>query len=177
MIEKDIAGDPSGRISIAAPKVAIDLSSNRGLQRGRIAFDVDSDAVEIATDWRLEEKPIVCSPRECVIGVIYHVVATTTGYGMPSWDKPQGREIHPLDKSAERLVKYRFTRVGGEWKIIKFPVPYVHPNVLKEFFKKEYKEAESAALPANQDERAARNRDIVRAWRLRQIDLLDKLPL
>lgn len=173
MVERDMAGDPSARVDLAAPNASVIVSSNRQLERSRIAFELDSDAIELAIDWRIEEKPQACSTTKCVISVVYRVVATTTGRGVPSWNRVEGREIEPLSHPVERSVKYELVRIGSDWKIRRFPVPYVMPKVVKEFFISDMAKAESVTLPTTADERALRNRQIIKAWRERQLEALN----
>ena len=137
-------------------------------------IELDADAVEIATEWRIE-KSARYSKNRCVLGVVYRVVATTRGSGMPSWNRPQGREIWPLAKPVERLVKFEIVRVGSDWRIVSFPIPYVTPKAMKEFFATEIERVESIVVPADQDQRAVRNREVIRVWRKRQLDVLNKL--
>lgn len=176
MIERDMVGDPVGRLHMAAPNASVAVGSNRQPDKSRIAYELDADAVEIATEWRIE-KSARCSKNRCVLGVVYRVVATTKGSGVPSWDRPQGREIWPLVKPVERLVKYQIVRVGSDWRIFNFPIPYVAPKAMKEFFAAEIERAESIVAPADQDQRAIRNREVIRVWRKRQLDALNKLSL
>ena len=176
MIERDIAGDPSGRLNLAAADAVVVVPASRQIERARIAFELDADAMELATSWRFDEHQAKCSPVVCSIRVIYRVVGTTAGTGVPSWSGGQGREIRALPKAIERRVQYSFANVDGAWKLEKLPVPFVAPNVLTEFFEREMKLANANPTPAAVDERASRNREVVRAWRLRQLDTLSKLP-
>lgn len=175
MIECDMAGDPNGRVSLAAPNASVVVASSRQPERSRVAFELDADAIELATDWRIESNSRACSVKECIIGITYRVVATTRGTGVPSWDRTHGREIQPLERPMERLVKYKLTRIGKEWKIVSFPTPYVAPKVLRDFFKREGEKADSIVMSAPVDERAIRNRELVKTWRQRQLEALDKL--
>ena len=177
MVERDMAGDTSGRLPLASPGASVVVAQSRQPDRSRVAFELDADAIEVATDWRLDSDVGKCSTKKCVIGVVYRVVATTTGSGVPSWGRTHGREILPFPKSTTRTVKYSLSNINGKWKIAKFPPPYVAASALKGFFRQEADKADSVKLPTTADARAFQNRDVVKKWRQRQIDILDKLPL
>ena len=172
MIECDVAGDPSARVAMAAATASVVVHSNRQADRTRIAFELDADALEVATEWHFEDGQRKCSSKECSIVVIYRVVATTAGSGVPSWGNVRGREIQPLANPTERSVKYQLRRIGDQWKIDGFPPPYVTPNVLTKFFVGELEKARSISLPANADARAIRGQEIIKTWRERQIEIL-----
>ena len=174
MIERDMAGDPSVRVNLAAAAATV-VESGRQTERASIAFELDADALEVAKEWRLEEGQHKCFSKVCSIGVVYLVVATTKGSGVPSWSNARGREILPLGRPVERLVRYRLRKIGEQWKIDKFPPPYVAPDVLMQFFVEELKKAKSVSLPAAADGRVVQNREILRVWRERQIEVLAKL--
>jgi len=176
MIRRDMDGDPSGRLSLAAVDAVVVVPASRQIERARIAFELDADAMELATNWRFDERQVKCTRVECSISVVYRVVGTTAGNGVPSWDRNQGREIRPLLKAVERRVQYSLESVNGAWQLEKLPPPYVAPKVLTEFYERELELADEKAAPSAVDARAARNREVVKAWRRRQLGALRSLP-
>jgi len=176
MIESDMIGDPSGRLNLATSDAVVVVSASRQIEQMRIAFELDADALELATSWRLDKHPAKCSPTACQIHVVYRTVGTTVGIGVPSWDKNLGREIRPLPKGVERRVRYDLVNIDGAWRLEKLPPPYVSPKVLEAFFRQEMERAILTAPAVAVDARAVKNREMVKAWRQRQLDALRGMP-
>lgn len=175
MIESDMSGDPSGRLSLAAPDAVVVVPASRQIERGRIAFELDTDAIELATSWRLDTSSAKCSSTTCQVHVFFHVVGTTVGSGVPSWDRNSGREIRSLPKGVEQRVQYNFVKVDGVWRIKKLPPPYVSPKVLEAFLRQEIGRAILPTRTVAEDVRAVKNREVVKAWRQRQLDTLREM--
>ena len=176
MIELDMQGDPSGRLGLATPDAVVVVTVSRQIERARIAFELDADAIELATSWRLDTSPAKCSLTACQVHVVYRVVGTTVGTGIPSWDRNLGREIRPLPKGVERRVQYNLVNIDGAWRIEKLPPPYVSPKALDTFFRQEVERALVTTHAVVVDSRAAKNREVVEQWRQRQLDALRGLP-
>jgi hypothetical protein len=172
MIEADMAGDPDVRLSMSTPNTSIEAPFVRDPQARAGYFRLDTDAMELATGLRVVKEPPSCSERRCSVAIAYRVVAKTLGDGAPAWNRAQGREIIALPKPIERIAKYRLVRLDNQWKILRMPVPFVDPGVVRDFLAKEMKKAGSLPVLLNADERVTRNREVVRAWRQRQLDTL-----
>jgi hypothetical protein len=175
MIESDMAGVPMARIALSTPKTTVAVSRNRQIERHRVAFELDSDALEIADAWRIEENSRNCNSAECEVLVTFQVVATTTGKGIPSWDRPAGREIRVLNHAGEKTERYKLTKVQDRWVINRLSLPYVSPAVMENFFRREIELTEHVSTHSVTDPRALKNQNIVKAWRLRQLEELRKL--
>jgi hypothetical protein len=177
MIESDMAGVPLARIALSGPKTIVVDSENRQIKHRRIAFELDADAIEIADGWRIEGDPKSCNATECDVFVIFRAVATTEGEGVPSWDRPTGREIHVLNHATEKVERYRLTKVQDRWVINRLPPPYVSSVIVEDFFRKEIEMTEHIPARSVTEPRALQNQNIVKAWRIRQLEELSKLAL
>jgi hypothetical protein len=175
MIESDLKGDPTARLLLAASNARLIVDTTRQTDNKRISFDLDADALEVATAWSVDEVAGQCHSRVCDIFVKYEVVATTVGIGVPSWQQKQGRELRLLDQSVIRTERYRLENKKGRWEISRFFPPYVSPNALRNFFIREKLAVESQEIDEKADQRARINSEIVRIWRDRQIETLRQL--
>lgn len=178
MLESDSIGDPSARIVLASNHAMLLVPKSRQANRHRIAYQLDADALEVATNWYIQPPPRdKCSEVVCDVLVVFRVVATTEGTGVPSWEAPLGREIKILPTAIERPINYHLTKERGKWVINRIPPPYISPQALREFFQKELASAELLTTTASGDFRAEKNKEIIRGWRLRQLELLRKVPI
>lgn len=177
MIASDMAGDPTLRISLAAPNAKTDEPNHLKLTPDRITFWLNFDALELATAWHVENSAGICSTT-CEIPVVYHVVGTTVGSGESFNLKIRpGREIVPLKTPFDRAVMYTLVRIDGAWKIKLFPKPYVNPKSLIQYYEDNVKLLNSVPKQnSTVGEAAYRNRQLGIAWDRHELSILMNLP-
>ena len=172
MIESDMSGDPSVRHSMATPDAVVVVPSSRQIDRADVVYDLGADAIEIAKSWQFDTSSAKCSPTACQFHVVYRVIGTTVGSGVPSWNRNRGREIRLLPTVIDRRVQYNLIKIDGAWRLKMLPPPYVSPKILEAFFKREMERAALSTPALGADARAVKNREVVEVWRQRQLDIL-----
>ncbi len=178
LLERDMAGDPSGRVAVAVSRPVFPrVTENTESDFSRPAFELDADPLELATSWRIIGSSVVTGTDECLIVVEFRVVAETKGAGVPAWNRNVGREIVPLPFPVNKSVQFRFQRRNGLWKVPALPVPRIAPQVLRDFLRDELKKYSSISFPARADKRAFENNEVVQIWLRQQLSLLDQLSL
>jgi hypothetical protein len=139
MIEADMAGDPTIRVSMAAPHASSAEPKGAFLPQ-RMGFDLGLSPVEVATSWRMEQVDEPCV-HVCQISVLYHVVATSRCED--ACDKKalaqDGFGIVKLKCPVDRIVKYDLIKINHDWKIVFFPLPYVGPDAMKNEYSRQLK--------------------------------------
>jgi len=169
LLKSDFVGDPSARQQLAMDNArTLDIDGKFGPDSRRIVFELDSDPIRIATNWRIDRSSVSCTSNSCVIDANFQVIAVTKGYGMPTWDRPSGREIILLPASKSVTVHYTFERTKQGWKIARFPSPFVQAAVLKAFFESEIKAEEQSGSATARQPIALKNQQIIREWYDRQ---------
>lgn len=173
MLELDMVGDPTDRMSLAASQATTQYERNDELKLG--VFELDTDPLELATGWKISGTSVTNNGNECVVTVIFHVVGKTKGSGIPAWNRNKSREIVQLDVPVDKTVQLRFFQQNKTWKLAHLPVPRVAPKVLRDYFNDEYQSQASIQFSPQTDKRAIKNWQVIQSWRQRQLDVLDKI--
>lgn len=142
MIKADMAGDPTIRMSMAAPDASTAEPSSAFFSQ-LMGFRLGLSPVELATTWHMKPPDQPCV-EVCQISVLYHVVATSLcEEGCDKATEAKGFEIVKLKEPVDRLVIYNLIKIGGEWKLKFFPIPYVTPTAMKREYVHELEELNS----------------------------------
>jgi hypothetical protein len=139
MIEADMSGDPTIRVSMATQNASSAEPADAFLPQ-RMGFDLGLSPVEVATSWRMEQTNDPCFSI-CQISVLYHVVATSRceqGCDNASLAL-DGFGLVKLKLPVDRIVKYNLIKINHDWKIAYFPLPYVSPDALKDEYGRQLK--------------------------------------
>lgn len=173
VLVSDFKGEPDGRLD----HTLYTTPARHEVGPKREVYILEVDPLVIVASWHIG-KPRMLGAQEAEFPVDFRVLAVTDGAGVPSWFRPQGRELRAVASPKTESITYRLKYASGHWNLIDPPEPRVGVAALTAFFQHDLKQflaGHRGDTLSKVGPHVLEDNRLFEQWERRQLDVLASL--